>query len=75
MDYTGNYRTLDSKLLGHTVNVLEYRAENGKQLSRCFWENCSRCGKPIKRVMFVVQEADTDIEEMYLGADCVKKFY
>ena len=74
MDYTGRYRTVDSELLGHKVNILEYRANNGEHLSRCFWENCTRCGKPIRNVMFVVQDAETDVEEMYLGSDCIKKF-
>lgn len=74
MDYTGRYRTVDSEILGHKVNILEYRAERGERLSSCFWEACSRCGKPIRRVLFVVQDAETDVEEMYLGADCIKRF-
>lgn len=74
MDYTGRFKTVNSELLGHTVNILEYRANKGEQLSRCYWTECTRCGKPIKRVMFVVQDAETDVEEMYLGADCIKHF-
>lgn len=74
MDYTGRYRTIDSEQLGHSVNILEYKANNGEQLSRCYWTECSRCGKPIKRVMFVVQDAETDVEELYFGSDCIKYF-
>lgn len=74
MDYTGNYKTIDSEVLGHKVNILEYRAASGERLSPCFWEVCSRCGKPIRRVMYVVQDAETDVEELYFGADCIKRF-
>jgi hypothetical protein len=33
---------------------------------------CSRCNKPIKNILYVVQSDSTDIEMLYLGADCVK---
>ena len=71
MEYTGKYWEMESKELGETVNILEYKAENRKHLAA--WCECSKCGKPIKRLMYVVQDME-DIEVMYLGADCVKKF-
>lgn len=68
MKYTGKYRTMDSKKYGK-VNILEYRSEDG--VPYC---ECDKCGKDIKRRMFVVQDAQTDIEILYLGAECIKKF-
>ena len=73
MEYTGRYRTLFSEQLGHEVNILEYRSDHNPGRNYCY-EFCTRCGKPIKRIMFVVQDAETDVEEMYLGSDCIKHF-
>lgn len=74
MDYTGRYKTVNSELLGHTVYILEYRSKYDPK-SKFYHTECSRCGKPIKRIMFVVQNAETDVEELYLGSDCIKHFY
>ena len=34
--------------------------------------NCDRCGKPIKRTMYVAQSVETGIELGYFGSECVK---
>ena len=69
MEYTGNYRTMYSELCGEDVSILEYRSRDN--IPYC---ECTRCGKDIKRRMFVVQSKETDVELMYLGADCIKQF-
>lgn len=75
MEYTGNYWTMFSETLGQEVNILECKDSSGNA-HPANWRycDCDMCHKPIKRHMFVVQEVDTDVETMYLGADCVKKF-
>ena len=67
MTYTGNYRAFYSEAAGENVNVLEYRSKDS--IPYC---TCTRCGKAIRRKMYVVQSAATDVELMYLGAECIK---
>lgn len=69
MEYTGKHKTMRSTICGEVVSVLEYKGDN--DIPYC---ECSRCGKDIKRKMYVVQSAETGIELMYLGAECIKKF-
>lgn len=69
MKYTGKYKTMNSEILGHMVDILEYKSENNIP-----YLDCTRCGKAIKRRMFVVQNAETAVEEMYLGSECIKHF-
>ena len=68
MEYT-KYIGKD-RLNGQYVSLLQY--ESNDNIPYC---NCSRCGKPIKRKMIVVQDADTSVEMFYLGADCYKKLF
>ena len=58
-----------SSVAGEEVAILKYESEH-KNIPYC---ECSRCGKPIKRTMYVVQSKETDVELFYLGADCIKK--
>ena len=67
MKYTGRYITKYSKLLKQDVDILEYRSKDG--IPYC---DCDRCGKPIKRLMYVVQDPETGLEIMYLGSECIK---
>lgn len=67
MEYTGKYRTVNSKKYG-TVGILEYKSDS--KIPYC---ECTRCGKDIKRIMYVVQDSN-DIEVEYLGAECIKHF-
>ena len=69
MEYTGNYKKFFSHKLGKNVSVLEYKSDDNVT-----YDFCSLCGKPIKRKMFVVQDSETDIELLLLGATCAKKF-
>lgn len=69
MKYTGNYKRMHSDVCQEDVCVLEYKSKDN--VPYC---NCTRCGKPIKKTMYVVQSAETDIELMYLGSDCIKHF-
>jgi len=69
MKYIGKYKNMYSNTCGEEVSILEYRSDN--KYPYC---ECTMCGKDIKRHMFVVQSRKTDIELMYLGADCIKKF-
>lgn len=68
MEYTGRYITRFLKGTTKKVNILEYNSKDN--FPYC---NCDRCGKPIIKKMFVVQDYDTDLEMMYLGSDCVEK--
>ena len=68
MEYTGRFRTMYSEDCGEDVAILEYRGSD--KVPYC---DCTRCGKPITRIMYVVQSRETGVEEMYLGSDCIKK--
>lgn len=70
MEYTGNFKTMFSETCGENVAILEYKSKDN--VPYC---DCTRCGKPIKRIMYVVQSNGTGVELMYLGSDCVKKFH
>lgn len=67
MEYTGKFRTVNSKKYG-PVYIMEYKSES--KMPYC---ECSRCGKDIKKIMYVVQDS-RDIEVEYLGSDCIKYF-
>ena len=59
----------DSVVAGEKVAILRYKSEDSVPYCQC-----SRCGKPIKRIMYVVQSCATDCETFYLGAECIKHF-
>lgn len=69
MTYTGNYKSMSSQICGEDVDILEYRSTD-----RFPYCDCTRCGKPITRRMWVVQSKETGIELMYLGSECIKRF-
>lgn len=68
MEYTGKWSEKYSEQFGEVVYILEHKSE-----SKVPYCDCSRCGKPIIRKMFVVQSKETDIELAYLGSCCIKK--
>lgn len=49
------------------VAILKY--ESKSKIPYC---KCSKCGKDIKRTMYVVQSKKTDVEIFYLGSECYK---
>lgn len=69
MEYTGKYKRMHSKTLGRDVSILEYRSN--EKIPYC---DCDRCGKPIIKKMFVVQDAETALIDFYLGSECIKHF-
>lgn len=74
MEYTGEYYYRWSEVAGEEVAVLKYAdKEHRLKNSRICYEHCSRCGRPIKNVMYVVQSKETDVELFYLGSECIKK--
>ena len=79
MDFTGNWRKMFSTELNQEVNILEYKdPETHKQIpgkAHWYYCECDKCHKEIKSHMFVVQSAEDDVEMLYLGADCIKKFH
>lgn len=68
MEFTEFVGSKYSETAGEFVSVLKYESKH--KVPYC---NCTRCGKPIKKTMYVVQSADTGVELMYLGADCINK--
>lgn len=68
MEYT-KYLGKD-RLNGQDVSLLLYESKD--KVPYC---DCSRCGKPIKRKMIVVQDAETAVEMFYLGTDCYRKLF
>lgn len=79
MEYTGNHKKMFSTELNQEVNILEYKDPNPvkQRPGSCHWYycECDKCHKEIKSHMFVVQSAEDDVEMLYLGADCIKKFH
>ena len=71
MKYVGVVKELHSKTFNEDVSILKYVDDSEGKIPYC---NCDRCGKSIKRILYVVQSAETDVEMLYLGADCVKYF-
>ena len=69
MKYTGKYKKMYSEICGENVNILEYKSK--ESVPYC---ECTRCGKPIFKSLYIVQSEETDVELMYLGSDCIKKF-
>lgn len=69
MKYTGKYTESYSRVFDCPISILEYRSDDN--IPYCA---CSRCGKPIKRTMYVVQDSNTDLEIAYLGSECIKHF-
>lgn len=69
MEYTGKWWTRYSDDFGQEVNILEYKDKKNKFIPYC---DCTRCGKPIKSHMFVIQDTVDDVEMAYYGADCIK---
>ena len=67
MKYTGKHRTAYSAKYG-CISILEYHSTHS--VPYC---ECSRCGKPIRRTMFVVQDSK-GIEVEFLGSECVKMY-
>ena len=68
MEFTGKITKVMSKVHGKTVTVLEYKSK-----SKIPYMECSRCGKPIKNKMYVVQDPETCVELEYLGSVCAKQ--
>ena len=68
MEYKG-YRTVVSEKYGENVHIMKYAGEE-----KFPYIECSRCGKLIKRTMYVIQNTETDVEMEYLGSDCIKHF-
>lgn len=68
MEYTDYLGSRYSEDAGEEVNVLLYTSTHS--VPYC---DCTRCGKPIKRRMYVIQSKETDVELMYLGSDCFRK--
>lgn len=66
MEFTKSKRVF-SKHHGKLVAVLEYKSK-----SNVPYMECSRCGKDIKRTMYVVQDIETGVEMEYLGTTCAK---
>lgn len=69
MEYVRIVKSMYSDICGENVSILEYKSNDN--FPYC---ECTRCGKDIKRKMYVVQSDKTDIELMYLGSDCYKRF-
>lgn len=69
MEYTGKYKKVHSDLLGEEVYILEYKSKDSYPYC-----DCDRCGKPIIKKMYVIQNCETDVEMMYLGSECIKHF-
>ena len=67
MQYTGRFINRYSKLLNRDITIMEYSSND--KIPYC---DCDRCGKPIIRKMYVVQDPKTDLEIMYLGSECIK---
>lgn len=71
MEYKKFCGYFDSEMLGEKVAILKYEAlKSEAHIPYC---DCSFCKKPIKRVMYVVQSEETNVELLYLGADCINK--
>jgi len=68
MEYTGRHKRVCSKRYHQDVDVLEYASNDSFP-----YMECSICGKPIIRKMFVVQDPDSGVEIAYLGSECVKR--
>lgn len=71
MEYTGRYKTMYSYIAGEEVGILEYKDNSTKPIPYC---DCSRCGRPIKSRMWVVQSKETGVELFFLGSECIKRF-
>lgn len=69
MKYVKYHGSHYSEILGTDISILEYKIDS--KVSYC---DCSKCGKPLKSKMFVIQDKETDVEMMYLGSDCIKHF-
>lgn len=70
MEYVGLVKNFFSEDFQEDVSILKYVAEPSEaNIPYCL---CDRCKKPIKRVMYVVQSDETDVELAYLGAECIK---
>ena len=70
MQYAGLVKSFYSNDLHENVSILRYVADPGEgNIPYCL---CDRCKKPIKRLMYVVQSNDTDVELLYLGSECIK---
>lgn len=68
MKFTGNGKRVFSTRHKQFVTVLEYRSD-----SNVPYMECSRCGKDIKRVMYVVQDPETGISMERLCAACARR--
>ena len=69
MEFTGLHKKMYSHVAGEHVFILKYQSKDS--IPYC---DCSRCGKPIKKTMYVVQSQETDVELFYLGSECIKHF-
>ena len=67
--YTGIYETRYSEVFETRVNIL-------KMHGRCpgyEGETCFRCGKPLKKTWYLVQDAKDDTEIASFGPDCITR--
>lgn len=71
MEYVKYHGIKYSNKLSKNVSVLEYQDKTPSKIPYMY---CDCCNKPIKRKMIVLQDPETNVEEYYLGFDCVKKF-
>jgi hypothetical protein len=46
MEYTGVFKQMYSHVAGENVSILKYKSKDSQPYC-----NCSRCGKPIKRII------------------------
>lgn len=69
MEYTGKHTEMFSQVAGEDVHILEYKSN--ENFPYCA---CSKCGKPIRKKMYVIQSKETGIELYYLGRECIKAF-
>ena len=67
MEKTGKTKRIFSKMFDENVIIFEEKSN-----SSCAYMDCDRCGKPIKRTMYVAQSVETGIELGYFGSECLK---
>lgn len=72
MEYVGLYKKdIYSDIFKEYVSILKYEDHDKRVVP---YMTCNRCGKDIKRKMYVVQSNETDVELMYLGSECINHF-
>ncbi len=67
LEFKGKTAEGFSKMFGENISILKYSIKS--TIPYC---DCDRCGKPIKRTMYVAQSKETDVELGYFGSECIK---